>query len=300
MKVADSDILYAYEHFSTVEALKYLGIAQSTYYNRLNKLGINLKKQTKVYDEDIIKAFNSSKSIREAAEKIGMSSGAYYKRIQKLGLNFNDKHDLRKYNINDFTFTSINSEVAYWLGFIAADGSVVDNTLRFVLNKRDEETLVRFLKFCKSNYPVNYHIAYYIGNDGVKHEFDAVNLKITSKSIVNDLAKYGIIQNKKNLDIPFMSFIPSKYKLDFIIGYFDGDGSVTNGNSKTLTLATNYANINEIINVLESYGIKCNTSNREHICVIYINGKDNFNKFKLLYTSRNYSVMKRKLNEFNK
>ena len=294
-KVSDSDILYAYNNFSTKEAVEYLGINSSTYYNRLNKLGI-VNKQTKTPDEVIIEAFNSSKSIREAANKIGMSHGAYHKRMQKLGLDFNDKHDTRKYKVNDNVFSILSPETAYWLGFIAADGSVVDNTLRFVLNRRDEETLQRFLDFCDSNYPVNYHTAHYTDNDGVKHEFDAVNLKITSKKIVADLAKYGIVQNKKNMDIPFIQYIPEEYKVDFIIGFFDGDGSVSDG--YRITLATNHANLLGTVNELYKNSINIRISSRDKIDVIYNSTKQDFYKFKQLYLSRQYKTMHRKLINF--
>ena len=294
-KVSDSDILYAYNNFSTKEAVEYLGINSSTYYNRLNKLGI-VNKQTKTPDEVIIEAFNSSKSIREAANKIGMSPGAYHKRIQKLGIDFKDKHDTRKYKVNDNVFSILSPETAYWLGFIAADGSVVDNTLRFVLNRRDEETLQRFLDFCDSNYPVNYHTAHYTDNDGVKHEFDAVNLKITSKKIVADLAKYGIVQNKKNMDIPFIQYIPEEYKVDFIIGFFDGDGSVT-PESYNLTLSSNRLNAQEIIFTLSKLGIQYSIG-RRNVTVIYINNMVNYGKFKKIYLNRTYNTMVRKRNKF--
>ena len=300
MKVSDSDIVHAYTHFCRADALKYLGISQSAYYKRLNKLGIKLNKSSRVSDEAIIEAFNPSKSIREAAKKVGVHHSSYHKRMKKLDLDFCSKHDLRKYSIDDNVFKNMSPEVAYWIGFIAADGTIVNNTLSFMLSKRDEEMLLKFLKFCKSDYKIHYNTSYYIGKDEVKHEFDAVNLKITSDIIVQDLSKYGVVPNKKNLEIPFIEFIPDKYKLDFIVGYFDGDGSVTNNTKRqVITIATNYANSSQIIDVLQYYNIHCNEQYRGNICVIYISNKANFNKFKEIYKNRDYSVMQRKLNKFN-
>ena len=189
--------------------------------------------------------------------------------MRTLGIDFKNKNNKRKYVINDNAFSNINAETAYWLGFIAADGSVVGNTLRFILNKVDEETLDRFLKFCDSNYKVHYHVAHYTDNDGIVHRFDAVNLKITSNKIVADLAKYGIVQNKKNMDIPFINYIPAEYKKDFIVGFFDGDGSVT-PNSNTVTIATNHSNLAGIIDELSMLDIDTRIATRDKISVIYI------------------------------
>lgn len=297
-KVSDSDILYAYNNFSTKDAISYLGIAQSTYYKRLEKLGVERNKYIiKATDEEVIKAVKESESIHSAAKKLNMLPSSLTKRMVKLNIQIEKEKDYRKYKVNDDSFSKLNAETAYWLGFIAADGSVVGDTLRFVLNKRDEETLQRFLNFCKSDYKINYHTSYYIDGDGVKHEFDAVNLKITSKKIVRDLAKYGIIQNKKNMDIPFIDYIPEKYKLDFIIGLFDGDGSVT-PESYSITISTNKANLNEIAMLLSTLGINYYTSDRGSVNVIYISNMTNYNKFKTMYLDREYDTMARKRFKF--
>lgn len=250
----------------------------------------------KVSDYEVIKAVRESDSIRSAAKKLGIHPSSLTKRMVKLNIQIEKEKDYRKYKVNDDSFSKLDAETAYWLGFIAADGSVVDNTLRFVLNRRDEETLQRFLDFCDSNYPVNYHTAHYTDNDGVKHEFDAVNLKITSKKIVDDLAKYGIVQNKKNMDIPFIQYIPEEYKVDFIIGFFDGDGSVSDG--YRITLATNHANLLGTVNELYKNSINIRISSRDKIDVIYNSTKQDFYKFKQLYLSRQYKTMHRKLINF--
>lgn len=250
----------------------------------------------KVSDYEVIKAVRESDSIRSAAKKLGIHPSSLTKRMVKLNIQIEKEKDYRKYKVNDDSFSKLDAETAYWLGFIAADGSVVDNTLRFVLNRRDEETLQRFLDFCDSNYPVNYHTAHYTDNDGVKHEFDAVNLKITSKKIVADLAKYGIVQNKKNMDIPFIQYIPEEYKVDFIIGFFDGDGSVT-PESYNLTLSSNRLNAQEIIFTLSKLGIQYSIG-RRNVTVIYINNMVNYGKFKKIYLNRTYNTMVRKRNKF--
>lgn len=297
MRVSDSEIIYAYNNFSTKEALEYLGIAQSTYYKRLEDIGIERNKTKCISDEQIINTIKECTSIREAAKKLGIHHSSLNKRMHKLNIHIENKRDHRVYKVNDKIFSSLSEETAYWLGFIAADGSIVDNTLRFIINKRDEETLHKFLKFCDSNYKVHYHTAHYTDNDGIKHNFDAVNLKITSEKIVKDLAKYGIVQNKKNLDIPFIEYIPKQYRIDFIIGFFDGDGSV-NTKGYTITIATNHNNLTGILIELSDLGINFSISNRDKIDVIYIRDKKSYMIFKNVYLNRKYQTMLRKYNKF--
>lgn len=268
-----------------------------------------------VSDSEIIYASLNSRSAAEAAKLLGINYKTYKRHAERLGV-FNTNQglkgisgkekspgkDFRNYIINDYCLDSINNEVAYWLGFIAADGSVVNNTLRFVLNKRDRETLVRFLKFADSNYEIHEHKSHYTDEKGT-HYFDAINLKITSEHIIQTLSKYGIVQNKKNMDIDFLGFIPDEYKIDFLIGFFDGDGSVSYSESNythTVTMACNHSMFFSICNILNNIGITYSISKRENIDIIYIHNIESFNIFKNMYIYKNnvYGVMRRKLNKF--
>lgn len=124
-------------------------------------------------------------------------------------------YDQRIYNINDNYFDNINTpEKAYFLGFIMADGCVLDkhNQLQFNIHKRDRDILVYFLNLLESNYPI------------IKHKEDYVSMVVTSKKIVNDLILLGIVPNKtKVLKMPKIN---KELYPHLIRGYFDGDGSI--------------------------------------------------------------------------
>lgn len=257
-----------------------------------------------VTDEQILQASINSISASEAARLLGINYKTYRSRASKLGvfkpnqgLKGVNKPKSRKYSVNDCAFDDISNEVAYWLGFIAADGSIVKNTLRFVLNRQDRNHLDRFMEFLNSDYTVHNHTAYYIDTDGIKHCFDACNCKITSEHIVETLSKYGIIQRKKYSDIDFLSYIPSEYKLDFVVGFFDGDGSVSTGSNSCFTIACNKNLSYHIGSVLLSQGVIHRVSHRETIDVIYITNKIGLNKFCQIYLSKSnmYPVLQRKL-----
>lgn len=296
MKVSDADIIYAYNNFSTKEALEYLGISKSAYYKRLNKLNIDLNKVVKIPDYTIIDSFKSSKSIREAAQKVGLSAGAYYKRMIKLGLDFTDKHDTRKYKVNDDAFTELNDEVAYWIGYIAADGAIVGNKISFYISAKDIDILENIRYFLKSDNPIHSHKTYTIDASGNKKELDAIHLRITSNKIVNELAKYGIVQSKTYKDIDFISYIPYKYKLSFIFGIFDGDGSISTGSNNVITLSGNHNSIYSICDYLSKINITSSLSVRDSISVAYITKRDSIQKFAEAYIefSKTHKVLNRK------
>lgn len=259
----------------------------------------------RVTDEQIMYAAQNSRSAAEAARMIGINYKTYRDRASKLGVFTTNqggaglvKKRSRVYNIDDYVFSSIDHETAYWIGFIAADGSIVEKSLKFMLQYQDVEILERFKKFAKSDYPIGKCKSHYTDSDGTKY-FDACYIKVTSNQIVNDLSKFGIVQGKKYLDIDFLYYIPDEFKLDFLFGFFDGDGGVlVNNNRRTINIACNKALSASIQKLLISIGIySASVANRSTIDVIFIGNSSYVDIFTQLYKDRNemYPVMSRKL-----
>ncbi|MAG08756.1 hypothetical protein CMO89_04730 [Candidatus Woesearchaeota archaeon] len=122
----------------------------------------------------------------------------------------------RKYNLNDNFFDKLDNISAYWLGFIAADGCILNKTngIKIVLSNIDDNHLRKFLKAINSNGKIHY----------VK-KYNSVFVEIYSKKIVKRLLSYGITP-KKSLSIKHVK-VPSFLMSHFIRGIFDGDGSIT-------------------------------------------------------------------------
>lgn len=127
-------------------------------------------------------------------------------------------------------FDTIDSYAkAYIVGFIAADGALVrtrtTTTLTITLKYEDKAVL----EFIKSE----------IGNEHKLQEiirpssFDSsknihhIRYTISDRNITKALNKLGIISNKSLSMGNIIKNIPYKYRDAFIIGYFDGDGSIT-------------------------------------------------------------------------
>jgi hypothetical protein len=108
-------------------------------------------------------------------------------------------------------------EKAYWLGFLAADGSVICKDGRYIiffaLQEKDRHWLERY----RDTVAPGAAIAKY--RDGL------YMVTISSKEMVEDLMRYGLLPNKTH-SLAFPTTISDEYVASFILGYFDGDGSL--------------------------------------------------------------------------
>jgi hypothetical protein len=105
-------------------------------------------------------------------------------------------------------------EKAYWLGFIAADGTIVCTKRRYYitvdLQQGDLRQLERFREAIAPGAAITWH------------EDRSFSVSIGSKEMVYDVIGYGIVPNKTNfLEWPR---IPEAFVIPFLLGYFDGDG----------------------------------------------------------------------------
>lgn len=131
-----------------------------------------------------------------------------------------------KGNVNIDFFKTWSPEMAYILGFFAADGGMFINPrgskyIQFVSTDRD--ILVKIKKLMNSKHKIGTKKKY-PGTLGRKRCYQ---IQIGSKEIYNDLLKLGFTP-KKDLRIKFPK-IPDNYLNHFVRGYFDGDGFVTCG-----------------------------------------------------------------------
>lgn len=125
----------------------------------------------------------------------------------------------RKYTVNEDFFKTWTPDMAYTLGFIAADGSVQESTKNkgpvLRIASKDKEHLETIRNLLGSTHLIR--------EESNKNGSWSV-LAIYSKEIVDDLVSLGIYPNKSlTFRIPN---IPDEYMRHFVRGYFDGDGSI--------------------------------------------------------------------------
>lgn len=133
--------------------------------------------------------------------------------------------------VNQDFFKKWTPEMAYVLGFFAADGYMTINNRggRFWnIQITDKELLERIKEAVHSEHKIGVRTR--AGNENTIYR-----LQIGSKEMCKDLQKLGFNPRKtKSLAIPK---VPRKYFSHFIRGYFDGDGNVWVGflNKKRIT-----------------------------------------------------------------
>lgn len=128
----------------------------------------------------------------------------------------------RKYAVNDEYFNTQSSNMAYILGFWAADGNVsdVENRLDLELASVDLEILEKIKKEIQSERPIK---IYQCENGYVKNK-----LLFWSSNIKKKFIEYGVVPNKTyNKSFHFPYNLDKKYWIDYIRGFFDGDGCIT-------------------------------------------------------------------------
>lgn len=126
-----------------------------------------------------------------------------------------------KKSINESFFAEWSSDMAYILGYIAADGCLIKRSNRinsWILNitSKDFEHLKKINLALGSDYLIGRKT-----NGLIDHYFQ---LQISNKVICQQLLDLGITTNK-TLSLQPLS-VPDYYFGDYVRGYFDADGSV--------------------------------------------------------------------------
>lgn len=126
------------------------------------------------------------------------------------GRNKMEKHDY---------FSKQSSNMAWLMGFIAADGSIEKNRniIKISLSSIDKEILEKIRK----EIGLQTEVKDYITNEG----YAVSKIQWSSEQHKKDLASFGIIPQKTFLLKPPYN-LQRKFWIDYIRGFFDGDGSV--------------------------------------------------------------------------
>jgi hypothetical protein len=124
----------------------------------------------------------------------------------------------KKFN-EDYFEVIDTPEKAYFLGFIFADGCLIDNPkeyrykLNIKIHTKDEDILKKFISLLDSEVKI-----------WRSNNRDICEIGFSSKKMINDLKNIGLHQNKTyTIDYPK---IDEKIERHFLRGYFDGDGCI--------------------------------------------------------------------------
>lgn len=167
------------------------------------------------------------------------------------------------YSYDEKYFENIDSpEKAYWLGFIAADGNIYRREghmglISVSVKDNDIEILKNLQQELKTTKPIS------LVQDKRRENTIMATLQITSDILCNQLLKIGIgVRKTFDLSISqICSNISKKFWSSFILGYFDGDGSIDipeNGVSKShIRISGSIKNLEDFSKALFLFNINC-------------------------------------------
>lgn len=193
----------------------------------------------KKYGKDIIQEYNkgtyvSDLSLKYLGNKRDYRYINYLLELNKIPLrtrsdvkklsdkkNKNPYLNGRVFSVNSDYFKTWSYNMAYILGYIATDGCVNEKrVLRFGLQTLDVSLLEKIKK--EMSFTGN---IYNKRNFLKGKEYFSNYMNIYDREICKDLEKMGIVSNK-SLILGRFDFIPEEYEMSFLLGVFDGDGSV--------------------------------------------------------------------------
>ena len=234
-------------------------------------------------------------STPETIKKFLKQNDIHIRTFSEAALASNKNRALSK---NNDYFKKENHNMAWLLGFIASDGTIRKdrNQIKIGLSIVDKEILEKI----KNEVQIENEVKEYTNSQG----YECCQLEWTSEQHKKDLSKYNIIPQKTFKLIPPYQ-LDKQYHLDYIRGYFDGDGSInTNGNNGIrFSICSATKEILEwILNCFEEYGIpKVSILERPGIHTLYyFEYFTNATKkiYNLLYSNNSTLFLKRKKDKF--
>ena len=170
-------------------------------------------------------------------QKAGVNLKELKEILEKNGYHLRNRHEAiiaanKSRNLlgNHNYFHEETANMAWLMGFLAADGSIEKNrnVIKISLSSVDKEILEKI----RQEINLKSEVKNYITEKG----FSVSKIQWSSEQHKKDLATYGIIPEKTFKLMPPYK-LDKKYWIDYIRGYFDGDGSIVinPNNYNTLT-----------------------------------------------------------------
>ncbi len=266
------------------------------HHNKLNPEELDFIRQN---------AEKGAKFIAHALNRHKMTIGRWARK-NKIKLS---KPFAKSNRINHDFFKVQSPEMAYVLGFIAADGCIMEGQrggrkLEIGLAKKDVLYLEKITKLMG-----------FTGKLHFKERTQSYTFAIGSRIIFDDLLFYNITP-RKSLTLKWPDKLEEKYYPDFIRGYFDGDGScriqegyVDRTNTALPTLEFSILGTLEFLSDLKTYINRVNNNNfggieflrQFNVYRLTFGGTETAEDFgKIIYYSDNLIKLERKHNRYKK
>lgn len=321
------------------QVAKELGCSYSAIQNWSSKLGVPRQEKWErlrdSHEEEVVKMYvEQRQTLQDIAIKFGYNDQTVKRVLEELGIKTRSRSEIkglidetfvyRKHNLNEDYFKTWSSEMAYILGFIAADGCIYTSIIIDERGKHRKHLLKINLQESDASHLEKIRVAleyegeikiYNASGHGKIKGLKYSSLDINSITMVNDIKGIGI-RERKSLDKEIPISLPEEYELDYIRGYFDGNGSVgkqypTNSKGKRTETCQirvrissgSYINLVQMQSILTRHGLKkknvsSGKGNRLNVHEICYSTKESLMLFDLLYKDKSAMRLDRKHESF--
>ena len=193
----------------------------------------NIKRPVHIIDNKlVIELYNQKQSVMTIAKKLGCSHPHICNILRRNNIPIKKHKEFRKYILHDNFFEKIDShEKAAILGFLFADGynNEKEGKVKIGIHKKDMDYLNKINFYIQPDKEKSISFSYSpkFKNKNLinKKDKSIACLSIYSKQMSVDLSKLGCRQ-AKSLTAIFPK-IDDEFLCSFVLGYFDGDGSIS-------------------------------------------------------------------------
>ena len=232
--------------------------------------------------KNIVIYYADTMSVSKVMEKFSLGRHVVNRVLKENGVE--PKTDNTKYFIKHDAFSHLTEDVAYWVGFIMADGNLHEHksgskVLQFGLSKKDEIHLRKFKSFLRTEKPI-YECK----------KRDACVLAIHSKQIFSDLQYYGVTP-RKSLTAEVKNITEDMCR-HFWRGVFDGDGHIKKSEYSIFLTGSSLLCEQFSDFIFKTIGVRQSVRKYKDKNVYYINytGKNSRKISELLYGDSNISL----------
>ena len=207
-------------------------------------------------------------SLATIAQKYHVESSVISKILKERNIPIRPRGTSKNPLLNHYYFHNIDTpEKAYFLGLLFTDGNIMPDKHRSPSIKLElVETDVEILNKLKQELNCNSKLSY---NKRKNHILGTYAVSVRSQQIADDLSKWNIIPNKTYAVSEIK--IPDEFKIDFLRGFIDGDGSIWYDNNCNLVHTSICGHSENIIKQIANLGnslIGQKTANK----ITYTNG----------------------------
>ncbi|MCA0968998.1 hypothetical protein LCM20_00170 [Halobacillus litoralis] len=225
-------------------------------------------------NEEIVRMYESGERTVVIAEKANVSARYIRNILQSENVEMRKRGSWRrKYEVNEDYFKTWSRNMAYILGFFAADGTVSNQLQSISFSQKEKGILIRIKEELGSDHKI-------IENNAGVH-----SLVVFSKIMKSDPKEIHGFTNNKSRSIK-MPKVPREYQSDFFRGYFDGDGCIYADKRFVNIVGGSLDFLRSISEMLQTHGIQSVIKTFDSYYRIYISGNEAERLFYWMYDEK--------------